>query len=273
VVVAAEARGLAPGSDVWVAGSPAGRVTAVSFGDPHGPEDRRVVIQATIHHAAVPYLGRDTRATISPGALLEPVVLKLDPQHPAGGPFDPSDTLFVPADRTVERFLALAADSRSILDSLHAVSTSLRKRLRDGPSTLASLQADTSLQLRMVTLAHSARRLSDAFTPESELARFLADDSTAAALQRVTAGLGSLSRRGREEGVADSALAVAAALESIAARLASLDADLRAGRGTAGRALYDDEIERQEAQLRARLDSLRSDIRERPWRWLRLHLF
>lgn len=273
VVVAPEARGLVPGADVWVAGAPAGRVTAVSFGDPTGPEERRVVIRATIFNTAVPYLSRDTRAGISASALLAPVVLKLDPLGPARGPFDPADTLFVPPHETVERFLALAAEGRTVVDSLRGLSAALRHRLRDGPGTVASVQADTAFQGRLAAVSGKAKQIARAFTSDSDILRYLADDSVSAAFGRVSAGLRSLSADAHGVAVADSIQALAASLERVSERLEGMDEDLRAGRGTLGRALYDDEIKRQHALLRARLDSLRSDIREDPWRWVRLHLF
>lgn len=68
-------------------------------------------------------------------------------------------------------------------------------------------------------------------------------------------------------------VSLAERLERISAGLDKLDRDLRAGRGTAGRALYDDEIARQQEAFQARLDSLRSELRRKPWRWLRFKLF
>ncbi|MEE8572988.1 MAG: MCE family protein, partial [Gemmatimonadota bacterium] len=106
VVLAAEGRGLVPGSDVWVAGSPAGRVKSVVFADPHGPTESRVVIRATLVRTAVPFLRADTRASISSAALLAPLVLKLDPGHPGSGPLDITDTLRVPPERSTEQMLS-----------------------------------------------------------------------------------------------------------------------------------------------------------------------
>lgn len=273
VVLAAEARGLVPGADVWIAGSPSGRVRGVEFGDPDGPAERRVVIHATLHRAAVPYLRRDTRAHISSSALLAPVVLKLDPHDPSSGPFNPSDTLFVPPHETVEQFLALAGAGRAALDSLRDLLAPLDRRLADGPGTIAALRADSSLRQRLPELAANARVVSRAVQADDGLLALLASDSLGSLLMRVGSGLRALAGADSSRSVAGSTVELAAELERLSQRLARMDDDLRAGRGTAGRGLYDDELQRQRELAGTRLDSLRLEIRRTPWRWVRLRLF
>jgi outer membrane murein-binding lipoprotein Lpp len=87
---------------------------------------------------------------------------------------------------------------------------------------------------------------------------------------------GNMSGLRSEERAAEAAGAVldlAARLDRISGNLDRLDRGLRAGRGTAGRAVYDDEIARQLAAFQARMDSLKAELRRDPGRWLRFSLF
>ena len=273
VVLAAEARGLVPGSDVWVAGSPSGRVKSVVFADPHGPTESRVVIRATLNRTAVPFLRADTRASISSAALLAPLVLKLDPGHPGSGPLDFTDTLRVPPERSTEQMLSLARQARDATDSLTLLAQMLRRRITVGPGTVAGFRNDTVLLQRLWSIAGNARSLSRALDSEDALPARLASDSLGVALARMASSLRSLQGEERAENVTEAVVDLAQRLERISENLDMLDRDLRAGRGTAGRALYDDEISRQQEAFQARLDSLKSELIRKPWRWLRFKLF
>jgi phospholipid/cholesterol/gamma-HCH transport system substrate-binding protein len=273
VVLATEARGLVPGADVWIAGSPSGRVADVRFGDPNGPYPEHLVIQAVLHRPALPYLRSGTTAHIGSSALLAPVVLKLQPGAPGGPPFDPSDTLHVVPDRTKERFLALADEGKSVSDSLAEVLSRLADRLDRGPGTLARVRRDTALLNVLPRIVGSAADLSAVLESDQALPALLASDSVGATLARIAGGLRELAVDRRAAGVVDTVAALVATLERISERLARMDADLRAGRGTAGRALYDDELHRQQLLFRARRDSVVAELMREPWRWLRLKLF
>ncbi len=272
-VVAAEARGLTPGADVWVAGSPSGRVTRVDFDDPAGPARSRVVIQARIHWTAVPQLGADTEARIGSSALLAPVVLKLDPGGPGQGPFDFADTLAVPPLRSTERLLALTGAARGAVDTLLSFSQELTDRLAEGPGTAGALRRDTLLVERMREVSVNAISVYSVLQAEDALPARLRADSLGPALADLIGNLRDLGSEPRAADVTAAVTELTERLERIAVSLDRLDRDLRAGRGTAGRALYDDEISRQKVAFEARLDSLKSELRRKPWRWLRFKLF
>jgi ABC-type transporter Mla subunit MlaD len=273
VVLAAEARGLIPGAEVWVAGSPSGRVTRVLFDDPDGPAESRIVIHATLHRAALPFLRSDAEATIGSSSLLAPVILKLDPGDPGSGPLDFADTLTVPGLRSTDHLLLLAREAREAVDTLASLSRDLVIRLDEGPGTAARLRRDTALLERMTAISANARSISTALQAEDALPARLAADSLGTALSAMAGALRSLRGEERASEVTEAVVSLAERLERISAGLDKLDRDLRAGRGTAGRALYDDEIARQQEAFQARLDSLRSELRRKPWRWLRFKLF
>jgi len=273
VVLAAEARGLIPGADVWVSGSPSGRVTRVYFDDPKGRAESRVVVHATLHWAAVPFLREDARATIGSSSLLAPVVLKLDPGSPDSGPFDFADTLAVPVVRSTDHLLALASSAREAVDTLVVLSQRLSERLAEGPGTAAGLRRDTMLIAQMQVMAAHARFISATLRAETSLPARLAADSLGATLSAMAGTLRDLRGEERAAEVTEAVMGLAEGLERISANLDRLDRDLLAGKGTAGRVLYDDEIARQQEAFYAKLDSLKSELRRKPWRWLRFKLF
>jgi len=273
VVLAPEARGLVPGADVWIAGSPAGRVAGVQFGDPDGPEGGRVVIHAVLHWTALPHLRSGTRVRIGSSSLLAPVVLKLEPGDAGGTPFDPADTLYVPPNETADRFVALASDGKAVVDSLRELLAALASRLREGPGSVARLRRDTALLGSLPRIAAAAGDLSRALGSDEALPALLASDSVGPTLDRIVSGFRTLAADERAAVAADTVASLVSALERISERLAFMDSELRAGSGTAGRALYDDEIRRQQTLFRARLDSVKAELVRQPWRWLRFKLF
>jgi len=273
VVLAAEARGLIPGADVWVAGSPSGRVTRVVFDDPDGPAESRIVIHATLHRVVLPFLRSDAKATIGGSSLLAPVILKLDPGNPGSGPLDLADTLTVPALRSTEHLLSLAREAREAVDTLASLSRDLVITLEEGPGTAARLRGDSALLEHLTAIAVNTRSVSAALQAEDALPARLAADSLGTVLSAMADALRSLRGEERASEVTEAVVSLAERLERISVSLDKLDRDLRAGRGTAGRALYDDEIARQQETFQAKLDSLRSELRQKPWRWLRFKLF
>ena len=91
VVRATAARELTPGAEVWVAGVPAGRVTAVRFREGAGRE-APVVVRTVLREGAAATLRSDASAAIHGSALLEPSVVAVDPGT-ASTPYDFADTL------------------------------------------------------------------------------------------------------------------------------------------------------------------------------------
>jgi hypothetical protein len=201
------------------------------------------------------------------------VVLKLDPGSPGSGPFDFADTLAVPIARSTDYLLDLASSARAAVDSLVLLSTDLAARLAQGPGTAASLRRDTVLIQRMKVMSEHAQTVSRTFRSESALPARLAADSLGEALAAMASTLRNLRGEKRAAEVTGAVVELTDRLERISVNLDRLDRDLRAGRGTAGRALYDDELARQQEAFYARMDSLKSELRRKPWRWLRFKLF
>lgn len=269
-IVAEAAPGLQPGSAVWVAGRPVGRVLSVRLRPPEVDRGGRVIVRAVLHRSAEDVVREDATATIRASDLLEPMVVSVDPGSPSRPPFDFADTLRAVEDRVdQERVLALVDTLRRAGLEMSERFRSARRELRDRRGTLARLRDDPGLVDGLAANLRDAGALMEDF--EGGVAgRVAADRSLAEAAGRLRERLARLStpRDGRETlGTAISRL------DALGERIARLSAALERGEGTAGRAIADRELSRQMALLRARLDSVMAELAADPGRWLRVRIF
>lgn len=272
-VLAAEARGLQVGAEVWIAGYSSGRVTKIRFQEPERAKTRRVWIEAVLERDAATFLRRDARARIGSASLLAPAVLKLNPGSREAGAFDFADTLFVPRDTVAETLLTLSAEGRARIDTLRMLLRAVDSAATQGPGSVAGFRSDSALAERLPRLAASLGSIEKSLRRGKGLARVLSDDSLRNAAWRAVGRLESALRDEQAEAVRDTIFDTVAALESLTNRLASLEAGFAAGRGTAGRAAYDTELRDQARALRASLETLRTELAADPLRWLRFRIF
>lgn len=268
-VTADEARDLEPGSAVWVAGVPAGRITSVRFRRA-GPQGRQpVVVRAVLRQDAAGILRADASAQIRASALLAPAVLALDPGR-APAPYDPVDTLRADPGPDRAEIRAQADSLAGALEGLVPLADSLRDRLEEGPGTLAALRGDDALRADLRRAGERGLALArDA--SDGSAAKLARDTAARAALARTVDVLRGLAERGRAgEAGADS---LARRLGATLDRLDRLGRHLDAGRGTAGRLLRDRALERERGRFRAKMDSLRAELLADPLMWLRFRLF
>lgn len=274
VVVTPEAPELEPGSAVWVAGRPAGRVTAVHVRErtPDGLEG--MLVEAMIHREAAGAIREDAEARIHKSSLLGTMVLAIRPGSGDRPPYDFADTLrSTVALVDQDRAMALLDTVRAALAEARPLARRLGKELREGSGTLAALARDPGV---LETLEGRVRRLGELLADggPGSLGRLLGDTALPASLERTTEALRRLSEP--EEGAAPPGRALEealAALDRMQARLVRMEQELEAGHGSSGRALYDTAIAVQADLLRARLDSLRRELLEDPLRWLRFRIF
>lgn len=267
-VAAGEARDLEPGAAVWVAGVPAGRVTAVRFRAPGG-EQPPVLVRATLDEEAAGTLRADATARIRSSALLAPAVLALDPGH-APRPLDLGDTLRARPGTDREEIRARSDSLAGALEELTPLADSLRRRVEEGPGTLASLRRDDALRADLRRAGDRARSLAEAMR-DGSLARLARDTAVVDALRRVSATARRLSAA--DGNAAAGAESVARRMAVLLGRLDSLAVRLGEARGTAGRLLHDDALERERRRAEAKMDSLRIEMMADPLRWLRFRLF
>lgn len=268
-VVAAEAAELQPGSEVWIAGVPAGRVTSVRMRPPEASGRRPVLVRAVLREGAGRTLRADAEARIRASSLLAPSVVAIRPGR-SGRPFDYSDTLEAEPRLDREDVLGRADSLARALAGLEPLADSLRRRLTEGPGTLAALRRDERLLRRLGRAGEALRRLAERI-PRGTAARLAADTAARASLRRIARGARSLSEQAVQLRARRDSLR--RQLDTLAARLDELGRHLEAGRGTLGRWLRDGALQRQRRLLRARMDSVTAELLVDPLRWLRFRLF
>jgi hypothetical protein len=274
-IAAASAPGLEPGTAVWVAGQPVGRVLDVVFRPPDRARGDNVIIHAVLRRTVGDVIRADASVAMHPSGLLEPVVVSIRPGTPSLPPFDFADTLRAVSEALDQEYVL------ELLDSLREAGSRLSDRagrlgrVLDGSSgTLSALASDESLR---AVLRQDLGRLRDVLARDLEagsLGRLMTDTLMPARMDSVRARLAVLSQMSgedHEERIGFETLA--GHLDGLMTRIAGLEAMLDAGEGTAGRALRDREVQDQLTLLRARLDSVVAELTARPDRWLRLRIF
>lgn len=265
VVAAQEARKLEPGAPVWVAGVPTGRVTHIRFRSAASAGDHRILIRAELRGGASDLLRSDATAAVVEPALLEPAVLAIRPGS-APDPFRPGDTLEAVPQPNVEDVMRRADSLAGRLAELRPLARRLAARLEEGPGTVAALRRDTATTERLQAALRAGRGLAREARDGS--AGLLAADSGLRARWR------DIRRRsGRMTAGADEAAALARELDRLTARLSRLQARIDSGRGSLGRFVVDEALQRERKRLEAQMDSVRAVLLNDPLRWLRFRLF
>lgn len=267
VLFAREAGELRPGAAVWVAGKHAGRVDEIRFIEGGGPESPNLLVRTVLTREAASVLRRDARATIEPSGLLAPFVVSLEPGSAGQPAYSYDDTLQADLSLTMRDLAAFGDSLRRVVAQLRPLATRLKEDAAVGGGTLAAFSRSTAAFSELRTNLSALEEL--AAEPGS-LGLLMADTSLATGLRRSSERLQAvaLEASGRE-----APRRFGEAVRALAENLASLDRHLNSARGTAGRAIHDEEIQNQIRLFRARADSARAELARRPFRWLRVRLF
>lgn len=270
------ARGVFPGTDVWLEGQKIGRVAAVRFRAPSTDTTERLLVELEILERQLPYLRHDSWTQIRAGGTMigtpvvwvhagsaaAPAVRAGDtlPMRPQGD----AEDVMARAEAAAEQFPKIMADFRRIGGALDSAR-----------GTAGSVLGDERGRKQLEVVRGRAAGL----------------------VQRATRGSGTsgLLLRGGVRDLAGRARAAVAGTDSLRAMLASRDnsfgrfrrdstlmatvEDLRnevsivrrllAGpNGTAGRALHDSALYDQLGQLQRELGALMQDMKDRPLRYL-----
>ena len=269
--VVAEARGVLPGTEVWLAGQKIGLVTEVRFRPPGTDTSARILLAFDVLASRQPQIRRDARVRIQPGgSLIGAPVLAIGTGTPASPAAVAGDTL---QSAPTREFGAMRLELASATAQLPAILGNVRVlagQLRATGGTLGALGLEGRTQL--ATVGGEVQRLS---------ARALRGTGTvAAALEG-----GALEAHARHElALVDSLrLVLGSNLTSLgrlrrdstlARQIAELRRDLLAveaalvePRGTAGRVRHDSALVREVARARRELDALATDARRNPARY------
>ena len=273
VIAADDIRGLETGSDVWVAGRPAGRVARVSFfGSGEGAEGR-VAVRLVLLREAAPMIRSDARAHIGGSALLEPAVVKLSPGSPDAPPFDFSDTLAVTPVLDVDDFRALADSGRAAAETLSAELQALDATMRTGSGTLPRLRRDGTLRARIGRQADRIAALRESWGREAGVRALVTDTALRARAGRIADRMESLAADSAARRVGDVREELREAVASLSERTERISDRVEAGHGSLGRFATDEELRLQAERTRALVDSVRAELLQNPLRYLRFRLF
>src|SRR6266550_5561829 len=111
-VVTDAARGVLPGSEVWLAGQEAGRVKNVSFRPPSTDMLERLIIRTEFLESALPSVRQDSYAQIRPsGSLIGKAIVFITAGSPASPRLHDGDTVYT---RRKARVGDLATDLASV---------------------------------------------------------------------------------------------------------------------------------------------------------------
>lgn len=272
-IAAEQTRSLTRGAPVWLAGHRVGRVDDVTLRPAGEDEERPVLVRAVIRREAVDRFRADASVILSPSGLMEPTVVSVRPGSPDSPPYDFGDTLVAESSVSSARLREQAGRARAALDTLRRAERRVLALADTGSGTLARLRADEPLRRRLL-------RQREALSRAAALLR--SDSSTLGLLARrpgrlIEAGRSSRRAAGalgaRLEDAAGRWRGLGSTLASLRERADSLEAMIEEPRGTAGRLLRDDALERELEELRSRILAARAELLADPGRWLRFRLF
>ena len=271
IVLADEIRGLAPGANVWVAGKPAGRVQSIAFVGSGSSDPGLVALRIILLRQAGPMLRADARVRIGRSALLSPPVVKFRPGSPDAPPYDYADTLTVTPGPDIETFRAFADSGRVAITALSAELARLETEMESGRGTLPRLRRDPELAGDLIALGGRMAFLNESLVGANGLRQLAGDSVSRERIARLAESINTMSRQA--DARASRLEPLSQVLDEISARINRLDNYLHTATGTAGRLLYDGELQLQSERTRARLDSLQLELAAQPFRWLRFRLF
>jgi hypothetical protein len=271
ILLADDIRGLVPGADVWIAGKPAGRVRSISFVDSGSSAPGRVALRVTLLRDAVPTLRSDAIAQIGKPSLLAPPVVKFRPGSPGAPPFNFADTLTVTPVPGIETFLAFADSGRVAIAALSGDLKRLESELSTGHGTLPQLRRNPEFAEGLMAVGRRAARLRESWAGSGGFRQLTGDSVSRTQVARLVESMSTLSVQAAAR--SNSFAPITPALQDLTDRYGRLNTSLRAARGTAGRLLYDGELQLQIERTRAKSDSLRLELRTDPFRWLQFGLF
>lgn len=246
---------LKQGQPVLLAGVTVGYVSDVEL----RPEGYLDVTMRINEEYQVP---RNSTASVKPVGIFGDVAVALTPKAPSTASFATGDT--VPATTGPSGIEALTAQADSITRSVHRITTALEAELvqggalRDLHRTIASAAA-LSAQLQAVAVEQN-RNLTSTLAAYRRAATAIDSatiDSTMKNLRTTSASFTTL----------------AASLDSTSSRLNGVLAQLEQGRGSAGKLLTDTLLYRDVRNLVGSLDSLVSDVKKNPKRYINVRVF
>lgn len=268
------ARGILPGSEVWLAGQKVGLVRDVGFRPPSTDTSLRVLLTIDVLEQYRGAIRRTSPVSIRPGGSLIGSPVVAISVSPSGAPVArPGDTLVANPSSEFESIrtrltTTLGTEVPVLFDNIRV----LGAQLQTARGTLGALGVEGPDRIGVTTAAASALLNRATHGPGTVgLALGRGDDLTTRArdvLARVATVRARAASGAGTVGRARSDSAFARAIEQLRADLAAIEAALAEPRGTAGRTPRDSVLQIEVARARAELDALFADLRRNPLRYV-----
>ena len=272
-VVARQARGVMPGTEVWLSGQKIGAVEEIGFRPPSASDSARVLLTVKVRENDAHFLRLDSPVEIrTGGTLVGPVVVYLGPGTPGSARVSEDDTLRALApsdlaaitdrlDEITESFGPTMADAKLAMASVRGdgtIGALLRARHDGGGDALGTSELRANVTRLRAAIGGNRRSGNLMLHARGALARV---DSIRALLQSPNTTLGRMRR--------DSTLF--ATIGGVLGELDSLVTALDSAGGNLGRFQRDSALVNAIANARREMSLLFEDARKRPLRYL--HLF
>lgn len=270
-VLTNQARGVMPGTEVWIAGQKVGLVDAIAFRPPSNDSLGRLVIAISVKAMDAGQIRKDSRAQVRAGAnIIGPVVVYVSSGSPGSPPIQEGDTIRgraqsdlemagVKLTAATEELGPIVTDTRTVLGHVRSPNGTVGAVLTEGVgSGVARLRAQVGrLRARMGNTGGSARTGMSSVMDHARIAMARADS-----IRTLVASTNSSFGRFRR----DSTLGTTVA--SVRDELTRLRAQLAENEGTLGRVASDSAIARSIADAQREMTLLFADIRRRPMHYL-----
>jgi hypothetical protein len=268
------ARGLMKGSEVWLGGQPAGRVAAVRFLPPRGPDADALLVEMELLARHRQAIRRDSRAQIRPGARLiaEPVVA-IDPGTPGSPVVGQRDTIRARAGADLESMTSRFGKATRELPAVMADVKRMNEQLRNPRGTIGAFGSERGA-VELKAVRESGGRLAASLSRgRGTLGRLLGGrGDLMARAEGVLARADSVQQLIVSPGFAAGRFGrdttLKAAVADIQNELAIVRALLDEPRGTAGRVTKDRAIVEALMEAEREMGAIMADMRRRPLRYL-----
>jgi ABC-type transporter Mla subunit MlaD len=269
-VATAEAPGLLPGTEVWLAGQKEGVVTKISFQPVTAPAEERVLITTQFLKEALPEVRRDSYAQIKPGgSMIGTLVVSIKPGTAAARPLHDGDTIYTRPKAAVANLIDDIDSVGPVVAQLGAATKELADKIGRPIGTVGNYREngfpdfpDVSASITSL----SARATSGkGVIPRSASIRARASHAMAAAdsiRTLMSSNRGSLGRFRRDTTLVTKASHVMAEVDSLRALLSDPVGSIAA-------AHPDSVLTRQLAQTHVLLAALIKDVKAHPLRYIR----
>jgi phospholipid/cholesterol/gamma-HCH transport system substrate-binding protein len=269
----AEARGVAKGTQVWLNGVKVGVVEGVHFRSVAADTSHRLLLELSVLEEHRPLIRRDARAQIrSGGTLLGAPVVFVSGGSASAAPVGEGDTLRSLPQQDPEgltsNFAHASAEFPAIIGNVKVLTAQLRGASGTAGAILNADANEGQLSILRDRATDVVRR---AKMPRGTVGLALGGGDLLGRVQQATAQVDSIRTLLTSDATSfgrfrrDSTLLRTA--NDLRNELAITSALLERPGGTAGRVLRDSAIVRQVAGARVQLDSLITDIKNRPLRY------